>query len=657
MKRRFQRPVIVWLTMLQVMFGASGALEETIDFSDVENSGIGRDRGLMRHYARVSGFFLTEDGYLVTDKYAILGADRLIVVHENKAHDAIVTELSPAAGFALLKVSPRDGEVFPQAFMTQSIGQAPGRKLAVGGFAVSDEYGAIRQFSRGVIGNVTKAGYELFVTTLPEQVGAIVVNEQGQCEGMLLGTGTKPQTVNRVLRWAEIYRWLPAQARRRLLYVSGGMKDDNADWQLSVLRPSALVLAYSGNADVRKKGNKRANNDTEIAKPDGGKKLTIEDFNTLTMKSVQRKTHYSGNGSGFFITRDGYFITNHHVVDGAEEVVIVHAGKPYVAKVSAKSKDKDLALLKVDGRFVPVRIAGGKTCSVGQTIFAVGYPNIEIQGLEVKVTKGIISSLTGLEGDESLCQMDAAIQPGNSGGPVADETGNIVGATVAQVNKRFANVELANYMIKWDVVRSFLPVGAARSLQPASQNTVGTFVDAVKSVVDATGLVLVYEKGPPRDRSVLMDSDDPRKVERYLRRRILAARSAKLHKEWSVVEALSEEVLRLVPDDAEAMELNALAKTNLGKHLIIRATIGSCDVMATIKPICGFKDQALSCEKVLELYDKDKVHGFPVIARLEYETEGKRYEGTLDCIYDWKGTKEICVKLSVSRQMRRGVAP
>ena len=619
-----------------------GALEETVDFSGIADLDVGDARVTMHHYAAVSGFFITPNGYLVTDRYQIEEAERLIVVHDNKAYEARRIDISPAARFALLKV---DGGNFPQAVIAQGESRKAGDKMMLAGFAASNEHGAIPQFAQGIIGSVSKTEYEMYVSALPEQVGAIVANVRGQCEGMLMGTGKKKQTVNRILKWRQIYEHLSLPARTRLLYLSG-KQAGTVDPQMTVGKCSVLVLAYNDKERARRL--QEDGKSGKEAKREDGKKITIEDFDTLTLKASQRKTHYAGNGSGFFITRDGYFITNHHVIDGAEEIVVLYSDKTYKAEVVAKSKDKDLALLKMEGRFRPVSLADGKVCSVGQTIFAVGYPNIRIQGLDAKVTKGIISSLTGIGGDKDLYQMDAAIQPGNSGGPVADETGTVVGATVSQVNKRFANVELANYMIKWSVIAEFLPPGVAKAIVHPLNRTRTSFSDAVQSVVEATGLVLIYEKGPARGVAVSsLSTDDRRKMDRYIQRNMLSARSAKLHKDWKVVEECTDEVLRLVPDNTDAKELNDLAKTNLGKHLIIRATIGSRDVGAKIKPICGFKNPFAHCEEPIELQDKEKSHGFPVIARLTYEEGEMKYEGTLECVYDWAGTKEICVELSI----------
>ena len=649
-KRKYRNPkknnevvmrISICLFCAHIVLCSFSALEETIDFSGIADLDVGDTRTTMRHYAAASGFFITANGYLVTDKFAIEEAERFIVVHDNKAYEAQLVKVPPTARFSLLKVN---GGSFPQAVITQGGAKRAGSKLLLGGFAASNEHGAIAQYARGVISGVTQTEYELYVSAVPEQAGAIVADGQGLCEGMLLGGGTKSQTVNRVLQWRKIYDGLPVSARTKLLYLTG-KNLGGADAQQLVGRCSALVLAY--NDKVREKMIRKEGKEGHPAKQEDGKKITIKDLGTLTLKSSQGKTHCVGNGSGFFITSDGYFVTNYHVIDGVEEVVVIYDDKVYKADVVAKSKDKDLALLKTEGHFKTVRIYDGGACSIGQTIFAVGYPNIDIQGLDVKVTKGIISSKTGIGGNEDLYQMDAAIQPGNSGGPVADEDGRVVGVTVSQVNKRFANVELANYMIKWQVVGAFLPKGVRNSIGHQKEDIANLkFVDAVKSVTDATGLVVVYAKGRGGISPVEMGKNDRKKMERYIQRRMLAARSAKLHKEWKEVEEHTDEVLRFLPEDADAKELNNLARTNLGKHLVIRATVCGRDVNAKITPVCGFKNSFVHCDEPIELKDNEKKNGFPVIARLSYEEDGRQYEGRLECIYDWAGTREIQIKLN-----------
>ena len=109
-----------------------GALEETIDFSGISDLDVGDTRVTMRHYAAASGFFITANGYLVTDKYAIEEAERLIVVHDNKAYEAQPVKVLATARFTLLKV---EGGRFPQAVIAQGGTKRAGDKLLLGGFA------------------------------------------------------------------------------------------------------------------------------------------------------------------------------------------------------------------------------------------------------------------------------------------------------------------------------------------------------------------------------------------------------------------------------------------------------------------------------------------------------------------------------------------
>lgn len=256
----------LWILLAAKAACAFGALEDTIDFSGIADISVGDTRTTMRHYAAASGFFITANGYLVTDKYAIEEAERLIVVHDNKAYEARPVRVPPTARFSLLKV---DGGSFPQAVVAQGDTKRAGGKLLLGGFAASNEHGAIAQYARGVISGVTQTEYELYVSAVPEQAGAIVADGQGLCEGMLLGAGTKRQTVNRVLQWRKIYDGLPISARTKLLYLTGKSLAET-DVQQLVGRCSALVLAY--NDKVREKMIRKDGKEGHPAKQEDGKK-------------------------------------------------------------------------------------------------------------------------------------------------------------------------------------------------------------------------------------------------------------------------------------------------------------------------------------------------------------------------------------------------
>lgn len=205
----------------------------------------------------------------------------------------------------------------------------------------------------------------------------------------------------------------------------------------------------------------------------------------------------AGFGSGFFITQDGYFITNFHVVDGAAKVFLKTGDEEFVAKVLKTDKDTDLALLKAEGHFESVEFSPLKMESLGQDIFTMGYPQPELQGMTPKVTKGVISGLEGFMGDVSRYQIDASIQPGNSGGPVADENGYIVGVVVSYL-KRGNNGHLpqnVNYAIKKSYLMAFLDSipGCVTGLQCPSEKIKRDFAKSVANIQQSCALVVVYE--------------------------------------------------------------------------------------------------------------------------------------------------------------------
>ena len=133
-------------------------------------------------------------------------------------------------------------------------------------------------------------------------------------------------------------------------------------------------------------------------------------------------------GSGFIISTDGYVLTNNHVVDGADEIVVrLNDRSEYKAKLIGADNKSDLALLKVEGKNLPsVKIGDSDTLKPGQWVFAIGSPF----GFDYSVTKGIISALNRSLPTENyvpFIQTDVPINPGNSGGPLLNMKGEVVG--------------------------------------------------------------------------------------------------------------------------------------------------------------------------------------------------------------------------------------
>jgi serine protease Do len=133
-------------------------------------------------------------------------------------------------------------------------------------------------------------------------------------------------------------------------------------------------------------------------------------------------------GSGFFVSSDGYVLTNSHVVESAEEIIVRTSDRrEFVAKMVGTDKRSDIALLKVEAEGLPaVRIGSGKDLAVGEWVLAIGSPF----GFESSATAGIVSAKGRSLPSENyvpFIQTDVAINPGNSGGPLFDLDGQVVG--------------------------------------------------------------------------------------------------------------------------------------------------------------------------------------------------------------------------------------
>ncbi|WP_072682328.1 Do family serine endopeptidase [Arcobacter sp. LA11] len=147
-------------------------------------------------------------------------------------------------------------------------------------------------------------------------------------------------------------------------------------------------------------------------------------------------------GSGVIISKDGYIVTNNHVVENADEITITIADNPkeYNARVIGKDSDSDLAVIKIEGKnFDAISFGYSNTLEVGDLIFAIGNPF----GIGSTVTQGIISALNkdnvGINRYENFIQTDASINPGNSGGALVDSRGALIGINSAIISKSGGN--------------------------------------------------------------------------------------------------------------------------------------------------------------------------------------------------------------------------
>jgi len=145
------------------------------------------------------------------------------------------------------------------------------------------------------------------------------------------------------------------------------------------------------------------------------------------------KNPVGGSGTGFFVSSDGIIVTNNHVIDGAEEIsVTVPSGETYKAKILTKSGSTDLAVLKIDYQSKDyLTFANPGVTDIGDKVFTLGFPISDLLGKEVKYSEGVINSLSGIKGDATFFQISVPIQPGNSGGPLVNKAGKVVGIVTA----------------------------------------------------------------------------------------------------------------------------------------------------------------------------------------------------------------------------------
>lgn len=205
-----------------------------------------------------------------------------------------------------------------------------------------------------------------------------------------------------------------------------------------------------------------------------GEDVFIKMFPTANSEQTQSSVvSRSWTGTAFALN-DGYLATNNHCVEGNSSIKIKGINqdfnKEYDAEVVATDKINDLAILKISdprgaqwGK-VPYSLASSM-CNIGDPVWALGYPMTNIMGEEIKYTDGSISSKSGIQGDLSVYQITVPIQPGNSGGALFDNKGNVVGVTSSGLNRNLGT-ENVNYAIKATYLRNLVESALSTNILP-----------------------------------------------------------------------------------------------------------------------------------------------------------------------------------------------
>tara|TARA_Y100000768_G_scaffold50342_1_gene32810 strand:+ start:240 stop:1274 length:1035 start_codon:yes stop_codon:yes gene_type:complete len=173
----------------------------------------------------------------------------------------------------------------------------------------------------------------------------------------------------------------------------------------------------------------------------------------------------ASSGTGFFVSSSGHIISNHHVIEGCSAVKLTFSGKEVEANILAVDKMNDLAILKANLKPSKVYPVANEDAQLLEDIIIAGYPLGKKVSAAIKTSKGSITALAGYGDNYSEFQTDAALNQGNSGGPIMNQKGNVVGVAVANYGKK-SGVESFNFGIKSSTLKTFASSNKLKFVTP-----------------------------------------------------------------------------------------------------------------------------------------------------------------------------------------------
>jgi uncharacterized protein len=236
-----------------------------------------------------------------------------------------------------------------------------------------------------------------------------------------------------------------------------GMRQAILAWQSARGRPTSGFLS-DPDAEALKREGMVASATPEPTKPAATEPLAP------VAPAPSPKSEHAGTGTAFAINSAGEFLTNYHVVKGCSAVRLRVSGEWQAATTTASDERNDLAVVRVKtaAAVSPLHFRDGKGIRAADQVVVLGFPYAGLLTTNLQVTTGSISALSGIRDDTRYLQLTAPVQPGNSGGPLLDLSGNVVGVVSGRLNAlRIAEVtgslpENVNFAIKSGIVRGFL---------------------------------------------------------------------------------------------------------------------------------------------------------------------------------------------------------
>jgi serine protease Do len=282
--------------------------------------------------------------------------------------------------------------------------------------------------------------------------------------------------------------------------------------------PNNVILSYNSSIKEAKKSVVNISTTKKMKQNDQLNELMQNPFfrdffggRMPDLKQQERKSH--SLGSGVIVSSDGYIVTNNHVVEGADEIIITLADdeKEYKAKIIGQDSKTDLAVIKIEAKALHVASFGdSSTLQEGDVVFAIGNPF----GMGGTVTQGIISALNknnvGLNQYENFIQTDASINPGNSGGALVDSRGALIGINSAILSRSGGNHGIG-FAIPSNMVQKIATslIESGKIERGFMGVSISDLTNDLKELYESKNgaLILMIEKDSPAEKAGLQISD------------------------------------------------------------------------------------------------------------------------------------------------------